>query len=48
MEGNPARLSATQTTVHMSYTWSLKVCKIMAFIAIIRGLGLLFYILFVV
>ena len=27
------------------YTWTPKVCKIMAFMAIIRGLGLLFYIL---
>ena len=26
-------------------TWTPKVCKMMAFIAIIRGLGLLFYIL---
>ena len=29
----------------MSYTWTPKVCKIMAFMAIIMGLGLLFYIL---
>ena len=27
------------------YTWAPKVCKVMAFIAIIMGLGLLFYIL---
>ena len=27
-------------------TWTPKVCKMMAFMAIIMGLGLLFYILF--
>ena len=27
-------------------TWTPKVCRIMAFMAVIRGLGLLFYILF--
>ena len=27
------------------YTWTSKVCKIMAFMAVIMGLGLLFYIL---
>ena len=29
----------------LSYTWTPKVCKIMALMAIIMGLGLLFYIL---
>ena len=29
-----------------SCTWTPKVCKIMAFMAIIMGLGLLFYIIF--
>ena len=28
-----------------AFTWTPKVCKVMAFMAIIRGLGLLFYIL---
>ena len=30
----------------LGFTWTPKVCKIMAFMAIIMGLGLLFYILF--
>ena len=30
---------------HETPTWTPKVCKIMAFWAIIKGLGLLFYIL---
>ena len=29
----------------LRFTWTPKVCKIMAFMAIIMGLGLLFYIL---
>ena len=31
--------------VFQNITWAPKVCKIMAFMAVIRGLGLLFYLL---
>ena len=30
---------------NLGFTWTPKVCRIMAFMAVIRGLGLLFYIL---
>ena len=39
------RLSIRAAPVEILTTWTPKVCKIMAFWAIIRGLGLLFYIL---
>ena len=35
----------TQGCIGVVHTWTPKVCKIMAFMAIILGLGLLFYIL---
>ena len=33
------------TKLSLPSTWTPKVCKMMAFMAIIRGLGLLFYML---
>ena len=45
----PLPISATNKHQHFQWckptTWAPKVCKIMAFMAIIMGLGLLFYIL---
>ena len=39
------RLAYRNVSVCTTPTWTPKVCKIMAFMAIIMGLGLLFYIL---
>ena len=38
-------MRGTKTKAHKNTTWTPKVCKIMALRVILRGLGLLFYIL---
>ena len=38
------RLKSSRDCFGLGITWTPKVCKIMAFMAIIRGLGLFFYI----
>ena len=47
LDSRKGRLYATRPNSELSKasTWAPKVCKIMAFMAIIRGLGLLFCIL---
>ena len=39
-------LSVSKMQDGLGLTWTPKLCKIMAFMAVIMGLGLLFYILF--
>ena len=41
---NEGQVPKTRTSA-LNPTWTPKVCKIMAFVAVIMGLGLLFYIL---
>ena len=45
VEKNLEKLTGTQLRFGFRDTWTPKVCRIMAFMAIIRGLGLLFHIL---
>ena len=43
--GSPVRFVSFRSLAGLGSTWTPKVCKIMTFMAVIMGLGLLFYIL---